>query len=261
MRDNDQAMPHTLLALHAHPDDEAILTGGTLARAAAEGHRVVLVTATDGALGLTSSRYAGRLAQVRRSELLDSAAALGVHRVEQLGYADSGLGRQLLPDPPGQVRLARADVTEVAERVAALLREEAVDVLLGYDANGGYGHPDHVRVHEIGRLAARLAGTPRLLEAWGSPRIARVMKPRWVQLVPVPPASHVVDVRRYAAAKRRAILAHRSQVESEGLVPRNFDLLTRLPGWAFERAVGTERFADPDATPGAPVSHDVFAGL
>ena len=261
MRDNDQVMPLTLLALHAHPDDEAILTGGTVARAAAEGHRVILVTVTDGALGLTSSRYAGRLAEVRRTELHESARELGVHRVEQLDYADSGLGRVLHPDPPGQLRLARAEVAEVAARVADLLREEAVDVLLSYDANGGYGHPDHVRVHEVGRAAAGLAGTPRLLEAWVGPRVARVMKPRWVQLAPVPAPTHVIDVRRYAAAKRRAIRAHRSQLESDGIVPRNVDLLTRLPDWAFDRAVGTERYVDPAAPIGSPVSTDVFAGL
>ncbi len=254
-------MSHTLLAFHAHPDDEAILTGGTLARAAAEGHRVVLVTATDGALGLTTPRYAGRLAQVRAQELRSSAAELGVARVVQLGYADSGLGPELFDDPPGQVRFVRADPAEAAQRLAEILREEDVEVLLSYDANGGYGHPDHVRVHEVGAAAARLAGTPRVLEAAVSPRVAAVMKPRHVRLGPVAPVTHVIDVRRYAAQKRRAIRAHRSQLERAGVVPRNLDLLTRLPAWAFTRAVGTERFADPSAPPGTPVVNDVVAGL
>ncbi len=85
-------MTHTLVAFHAHPDDEALLTAGTMARAAAEGHRVVLVVATDGDLGLAASTYAGdgALGQRRLAELRASAARLGVARVEHLGYADSG---------------------------------------------------------------------------------------------------------------------------------------------------------------------------
>ena len=85
-------MSRTVLAFHAHPDDEALLTGGTLAKAAAAGHRVILVTATDGGLGLTSSAYPReRLGEIRLAELRASAAALGAARVEWLGYADSGL--------------------------------------------------------------------------------------------------------------------------------------------------------------------------
>ena len=184
------AMALTFLAFHAHPDDEAILTGGTLARVAAAGHRVVLVTATDGALGLTSRRYAAAgLAGVRAAELAESARLLGVARVEQWGYADSGLGPVLFDDPPGQVRFSRASVDEAAERLAGLLREESVDVLLTYDANGGYGHPDHVQVHRVGVVAAELAQTPRVLEVAVSPRVARVMKPRHLSLAPVRPAT------------------------------------------------------------------------
>lgn len=98
-----RVMPYTLVAFHAHPDDEALLTSGTMARAAAEGHRVVLVVATDGELGLASTDFTagGGLAAHRRAELEASAAVLGVARTEWLGYADSGSGEELLPDPPG----------------------------------------------------------------------------------------------------------------------------------------------------------------
>ena len=119
-------MSRTLLAFHAHPDDEALLTGGSLAKAAAAGHRVVLVVATDGGLGMTSRRFPREeLGRIRLEELRDSAAALGASRVEWLGYADSGLqgngaGRSFVEVP----------VSEAAEQLAALLREEAVDVLL-----------------------------------------------------------------------------------------------------------------------------------
>ena len=96
-------MTHTLVAFHAHPDDEALLTAGTMARAAAEGHRVVLVVATDGDLGLAASTYAGdgALGRRRLAELRTSAARLGVARVEHLGYADSGLGPRGRPGPAG----------------------------------------------------------------------------------------------------------------------------------------------------------------
>jgi|APMI01.1.fsa_nt_gi LmbE family N-acetylglucosaminyl deacetylase len=240
------AMALTFLAFHAHPDDEAILTGGTLARVAAAGHRVVLVTATDGALGLTSRRYAAAgLAGVRAAELAESARLLGVARVEQWGYADSGLGPVLFDDPPGQVRFSRASVDEAAERLAGLLREESVDVLLTYDANGGYGHPDHVQVHRVGVVAAELAQTPRVLEVAVSPRVARVMKPRHLSLAPVRPATVVVDVRDQLDIKIAAMRAHRSQLTADGWLPRNIDVITRLPRPVLARSLGWERFADP----------------
>ena len=238
-------MPLTLLAFHAHPDDEAILTGGTLARAAAAGHRVVLVTATDGALGLTSSRYAAQgLASVRAAEVRESARLLGVSRVEQLGYADSGLGAVTLDDPPGQVRFVRVPVAEAAERLAAILREESVDTLLTYDVNGGYGHPDHLQVHRVGAAAAQLAQTPRILEVAVSQRVARLMKPRGLALAPVRPVTVEVDVREQLDAKVAAMRAHESQLRSDSALPRNIDLLTRLPRPALERLLGRERFAD-----------------
>src|SRR4051812_15130487 len=86
-------MPYTLVSFHAHPDDEALLTSGTLARAASEGHRVVVVVATTGGAGLVSTqvRASADLPALRMAELRRSAAALGVARVEHLGYDDSGM--------------------------------------------------------------------------------------------------------------------------------------------------------------------------
>ena len=159
----------TVVFVHAHPDDEASQTAGSMARAAKEGHRVVLVVATDGGLGLAASKFVGasdiKLGSLRMAELQASARALGTARVETLGYADSGLGPETFPDPPGRVRFVRADPEEAAERLAAILRKEQADVLLTYDANGGYGHRDHVKVHHVGARAAELAGTPRVLQA------------------------------------------------------------------------------------------------
>src|ERR1035437_4568582 len=99
-------MSHTLLAFHAHPDDESLLTAGTMARAAAQGHRVILVVATDGNEGLASSSFVadGRLGERSLAGLREGARALGVARMEHLGYADSGLGPDTRPAPPGRTR-------------------------------------------------------------------------------------------------------------------------------------------------------------
>jgi LmbE family N-acetylglucosaminyl deacetylase len=272
-------MTHTLVAFHAHPDDEALLTSGTLARAAAEGHRVVVVVATDGALGLASDDYAGDggLGARRLEELRRSASALGVARVVYLGYADSGMGPELLPDPPDRVRFLNAPPTEAAERLAAVLREESADVLLTYDRNGGYGHRDHVRVHEVGGQAARLAGTPRVLQAT-VPRdtIARAVDLA-AKVYRFPPEfdregfgrafsarseiTHRIDVHRYAAAKRASMRAHASQASADGGADRTLAAFLRIPRPLFDLVFGREWFVDPAREPGLPVSHDVFEGL
>src|SRR5947209_19692433 len=117
------AVRYTLVAFHAHPDDEALFTGGTLARCAAEGHRVVLVTATAGERGLTGAG-ASNLGPTRLAELRAAAAALGVSRVVTLGYGDSGMG----DGPPPAGSLCAVPLDEVADRLAAVLREERADV-------------------------------------------------------------------------------------------------------------------------------------
>lgn len=268
----------TLVAFHAHPDDEALLTAGTMARAAAEGHRVVLVLATDGGLGLASEAFHGDdgLAGVRRREAHASADALGVARVEWLGYADSGHGEQLYADPPGAVRFVRAPVAEAATRLAAVLAQESADVLLSYDRNGGYGHRDHVHVHAVGAEAARLAATPRLLEA----TIPRDLLAAGVRLsarvYPYPPefdmdaflraysarseVTHRITVRRYAAAKRAAMRAHASQATADGR-DRTLAAFLRIPRPAYDLVFGREWYRDPAHPPGAPISRDIFAGL
>ncbi len=125
-------MPRTLVAFHAHPDDEALLTAGTMARAASEGQRVVLVLATDGGAGLAAEewKHDGLLGDRRLDEARRSADVLGVARVEWLGYADSGSGPEPEPDLPGRVRFCRAPLEQAAERLAAVLRTEQADVLL-----------------------------------------------------------------------------------------------------------------------------------
>ena len=292
-------MPRTLVAFHAHPDDEALLTSGTMARAAAEGHRVVLVLATDGGLGLAASSFRsepGGLGSVRLAEAQRSAAALGVAHVEWLGYADSGSGPELHPNPPGEVRFCRAPVDEAAERLAAILRTERADVLLSYDRHGGYGHRDHVRVHEVAARAAEIAQTPRVLEA----TVPRDLLVRAIRLVgrfyrfpdEFDPTSfersysarseitHRIGVRRFASAKRASMRAHASQASGAGARrggdgpegqeanadaaqtgDRTLDAFLRIPRPVFDLVFGREWFRDPRHPEGAPVSTDVFAGL
>src|SRR3954451_14041651 len=168
----------TLVTFHAHPDDECIATGGVMAKAAAEGHRVVLVVATKGEHGEVAPGYlrdGEALWQRRVQETLASAAALGVARTEFLGYVDSGMMGTPENDAPDS--FWQADVDEAAEQVAAILREERADVLLTYDANGNYGHPDHIQVHRVGVRAAELAGTPDVYEAtMNRDEMARMME-------------------------------------------------------------------------------------
>src|SRR6195952_5152771 len=99
--DRTPAARHTLVAFHAHPDDEALFTGGTLARASAQGHRVVLVTATAGERGLAAAGTTD-LGRIRSDELQVSADALGVARLVILGYGDSGMDESV-PAPPGSL--------------------------------------------------------------------------------------------------------------------------------------------------------------
>ncbi|MFW5475134.1 PIG-L deacetylase family protein [Knoellia sp. CPCC 206450] len=281
------AMTRTLVAFHAHPDDEALLTSGTMAKAAAQGHRVVLVVATDGALGLASEdfRTDGDLAATRLDEARASAEVLGVDHVEWLGYADSGHDGPVPADPPGRVRFCRAPVEEAAERLAAVLTTERADVLLTYDAAGGYGHRDHVRVHEVGALAAEIAGTQRVLEAT-VPRdtIARAVRLAG-KVYPFPkefdPTSferaftaraditHRVDVRRHIPAKRASMRAHASQASNDGSQSgdRTLAAFLRIPRPLYDLVFGREWFRDPSVGrdgggSGADgIRTDVFEGL
>jgi LmbE family N-acetylglucosaminyl deacetylase len=270
----------TLVSFHAHPDDEALLCAGTLAKAAAAGHRVVLVVATSGEVGDadTAMLEGGEtLGERRRRETMASATALGIHRVEFLGYADSGLTGDHRPS--GVTAFTDADPHEAARRLADVLSAEAADVLTTYDANGGYGHPDHVRVHQVGALAADLAGTPVLLES----TVNRDVLFAGVQLArsmgfEIPPAfdpadleawfspgevvTHTIDVSTHLAAKRASMAAHASQATSadDDDSTRTLARILELPEDLYALAFGTEWFIERGRSPADPAD-DVFASL
>lgn len=248
-------MPRTLVSFHAHPDDESLLTGGTLARAAAEGHRVVLVVATDGAAGLAASSV--DLGRRRLAELDEAATALGVARVVHLGYPDGAF--------------EGAGVEQPAAALRRVLEQEGADVLTGYDPAGGYGHPDHVHVHRVARAAA--VGGPVLLEAT-VPRALVLAGARIVRVLPGGPPvdldrmrtaylpraeiTHRIDVHGYVDVKLAGLAAHASQ-QAGGTGFRTVTMLRRLPGPVARVVVGREWFREVGRGPGGPLLDDVFA--
>jgi LmbE family N-acetylglucosaminyl deacetylase len=244
----------TLVCFHAHPDDEAILTGGVMAAAAQEGHRVVLVVATRGELGEVQEgvlRPMEALADRRTMETEAAGLVLGAKRVEFLGYRDSGMAGEPTNDDPSC--FWRADVEEAAGRLAAVLTEEGADVLTVYDDHGGYGHPDHVQVHRVGVRAAELAGTPRVYEATMNRDhiVALLAEARASGQVggdapdpgdfgddfgsPSTAITTAVDVSDQLSAKRAAMRAHESQIGESSF-------FLALPEDAFAASFGTEWF-------------------
>ncbi len=261
----------TLLCFHAHPDDEAIATGGTMARAHAEGHRVVLVIATDGAHGEVPDDLGDgeTLVDRRRVETEESAQALGIDRVEYLGYRDSGMTGW---DANAHAdAFCGADVDEAADRLAAVVRDERVDVLTIYDWHGGYGHPDHIQVHRVGRRAAELVADDlpamRVMES----TMNRDHMRRGVEMArqmgaaefgpdgddgdPFDPDGPMddgnpmgtpeaeltlsVDVTGYLDRKRTALRAHASQVSDQSF-------FLQMPAEIFAQAFGHEWYIEHD---------------
>lgn len=279
-------MAHTLVTFHAHPDDESMLTAGVMAKAAAAGHRVVLVVATAGEVGDADERFRETgntdVGAARLAELDRSGEILGVDRIVHLGYRDSGSGESSMARSTAGAgetgrRFVEVPVEEAAEVLAAVLREEAADVLTVYDPNGGYGHPDHVHVHAVGHRAAELAGTPVVLEATINRNLMRVGVELAQSLgyevpdtfapssfdawfLPEDELTHAVDVTAHIAQKRASMAAHESQTTSASGTTRSVALFLSLPDEYFTMAFGTEWFVDRSRPPGI-ARDDVFADV
>ena len=257
----------TLVTFHAHPDDEAIATGGTMAKAAAEGHRVVLVLATRGELGEAPDDLGpvGDLAARRTDETMAAAKVLGVQRVEFLGYKDSGM----IGDPQNEAPECfwKADVEEAARRLAEILVEENADVLTVYDENGAYGHPDHIQVHRVGVRAAELAGTPAVYESTIDRDGFVALFERAEELGLTPPdgvgdiasfgvpgelITTRVDVSDFLDAKRAAMAAHSSQIAESSF-------FLNMGPEAFTAVWGQETYIRRGAAPGT-IDTSLFGG-
>jgi LmbE family N-acetylglucosaminyl deacetylase len=257
---------------HAHPDDEAIASGGTMARAKAAGHRVVLVLATRGELGEPVPGVLGdgeELWQRRVEEAHRSADILGASRIEFLGYRDSGMMGE--PTNDDSRSFWQADLDEASARLATILRDEHADLVCVYDEHGGYGHPDHIQVHRVGVRAAELAGVGKVFQmtmtrdamlrqmdagAMGaSDDLAERRRSMDVDTFGSPESiiTHAVDVHDYIEHKREAMIAHASQIPADSF-------FLQMPSEFFAQAFGSEWFIELGRERnGEPFLDDIFA--
>ena len=266
----------TLLLVHAHPDDEAISTGGAMMKARADGHRVVLVTATRGEVGeiynMDEEATRPHLGDVRSKELEAAARLLGVNRAEFLGYRDSGMVGTADNEDPRSFHQAPLD--EAAAKLAAILREERPNVVVTYDADGTYGHPDHIKAHHVTNAALDLiekegwrpsklyyTAIPRsLMQTFMEqlPEEARRQEQNTGMTIPGTPDELVttrIDVDDYVDRKRQAFAAHVTQNDPNSWFTTMADQIYRL-------AFGTEYYRLARGRPGSDLPEpDLFAGI
>jgi N-acetyl-1-D-myo-inositol-2-amino-2-deoxy-alpha-D-glucopyranoside deacetylase len=266
----------TLLLVHAHPDDEAISTGGAMLKARADGHRVVLVTATRGEAGeiynMDEASTRPRLGEVRTKELEAAGQLLGVNRGEFLDYRDSGMVGTPENDDPRSFH--QAPLNEAAAKLAAILREERPDVVVTYDADGTYGHPDHIKAHLVTNAALDLlekegwrpsklyyTGIPRTLMQQfmeSLPEDARRQEQEGTIRIPGTPDELIttqVDVGEYVDRKREAFAAHVTQNDPNSWFTTMADQIYRL-------AFGTEYYRLARGNPGSKLpENDLFMGV
>ncbi|MCW2900966.1 MAG: hypothetical protein JWO67_3231 [Streptosporangiaceae bacterium] len=266
----------TIMAVHAHPDDEVLGTGGILAHYADQGVRTVLVTCTNGEQGDgpggvkpdEAGHDATQVSTGRLEELRASAAHLGITDLELLGYRDSGMVGWAANEHAES--FCNVPVDRAAARLAALMERYRPQVVVTYDENGGYGHPDHIQAHRIAMAATELSGIPRKLYYTAIPRerMAELFEYlRTTGTAPVdfePPADFgtpqelittVMDVSPYVERKRKALEAHASQGDNI--------FMLRMPEEAQQRAFGQESFIRHLSHVTVPegLENDLFAGL
>ncbi|WP_265446062.1 PIG-L family deacetylase [Flexivirga meconopsidis] len=255
-----------MVFVHAHPDDESLWTGLAIAHHAARGDEVHVLTATLGEEGEVippelahlqlpdgeprPADIADPLAQVRRDELACATKALGVSSATVLadgGYRDSGMAGTPSAEHPRA--LTGASVDEVAAAIAGHLRELDADVVVSYDAHGGYGHPDHIRTHDATRLAVASMDAPPALYAVVTPRSWAIEDRRWLAehvdregvIVPSPDeaflpsvvddqvVTHTIVDEAALPAQAAALEQHRTQVTVfDGYYTLSNDVATRL---------------------------------
>lgn len=270
----------TLMAVHAHPDDEASSTGGVLAVYSDAGVRTVVVTCTNGefgdAPGGVKPGHDGHdeqaVAQLRLAELRQSCKILGVSDLETLGYPDSGMPDWDYKDRPEAFCNIPLDV--VAARIGALIERYRPQVVITYDDKGMYQHPDHVHASLAAQAAVAATGIPVKLylaamrasdfqKVWDALREQGVEMPDEREFTPEQRRkaaedelriTTTVDIGPALSRKRDALFAHASQIEESWF--------SKIPPAIAEAAFGHENFIRASDSTGAPLPEDdLFAGL
>src|SRR6202453_3831344 len=250
--------PLTLMTVHAHPDDEALGTGGILARYADEGVQTVLVTCTNGELGDAPGGIKpgepghdeAVVVPLRRHELEASCKVLGVTNLELLGYHDSGMEGWPQNDAPGS--FWRTPVAAAGSRLAALMRAFEPQVVVTYDENGFYGHPDHIQANRVTHAAIAECGIPAEMYYTAMPRSrlhgsrdlmleAGVELPDEVQEnpdfgTPDELITTTIDCSDFTAQKYASLAAHASQSDNIFFLKMGEELFGSIMGAeSFER--------------------------
>jgi LmbE family N-acetylglucosaminyl deacetylase len=270
----------TLMAVHAHPDDEASSTGGVLAKYSAEGIRTVVVTCTNGEFGDapgqvkpgTDGHDEQVVAQLRLSELRESCKILGVTNLELLGYHDSGMPDWDYRNRPDAFCNVPQEL--VAARIVSLIQQYRPQIVISYDPDGAYQHPDHVHAARSAHAAVASSGLPAKFyqtamrrSDWGkvmqalrdagedvgeweepTPEVIRQMDEEERRI------TTTIDIHDVLGVKREALLAHASQIEDSWF--------TKIPPEVAAQAFGRESFVRVIDSTRAPVPEsDLFAGL
>jgi LmbE family N-acetylglucosaminyl deacetylase len=269
------------MAVHAHPDDEATSTGGVLARAASEGIRTVLVTCTDGSCGDGPGGVKPgdpghdpvEIVAARQVELEKSCEILGISDLEVLGYVDSGMMGWAQNDVAGS--FWSTPVADAAERLGALIDKYQPDVIVTYDENGFYGHPDHIQANRITMAAVDVTNSdakvywttvPRsMVEVFGQ-AMRDLGMDDWDEDLPTEEDGGVdiglpddeittwVDIKEWGSQKYGALGAHSSQSENI--------FFLQMGETKFLELMGIETFVRVrDTTDAATPETDLFAGL
>lgn len=244
----------TLLCVHAHPDDESLFTAGITSHYRESGVRNVLITATMGQLGIDDHGRAGAdldhdaavTKATRAGELMRAGELVGFERQLTLGFKDSGMMGWLSNQDPDA--FMNADVEATARLIADVIDQENAQVVVTYDDNGFYGHPDHVMAHIVTRRAVELSASAQRLFYPVVPRsvlnsfVARaraqgVFLPAWVEDavadIPDEAVASVMDVSRFSALKQRAIATHASQSDNADLVTMDAELFALIFGTEY----------------------------
>lgn len=269
----------TMMAVHAHPDDEASSTGGVLATYSDQGIRTVVVTCTNGEFGDgpggvkpgQEGHDEQAVAKKRLAELRESCSILGVTNLELLGYHDSGMPEWEYKNRPDA--FCNIPLADVAARISGLIDRYQPQVLIAYDDHGPYQHPDHVHSSQAAQAAFAASGIPAKLylsatrrsdwqKVWDALREVGAEVPDWdedAEAARQAAESEArittdVDIRPVLGRKRDALFAHGSQISESWF--------SKLPAEVAEATFGYEHFIRASDRTGAPVPEtDLFAGL